>query len=458
MVAPVKSSFCLRRLVAARRGSVSVYAALALTLGLGGGAMAVDIGRVELLRTQLQARADAGATAAATALDGRDGARQRATQLANNAVLKSSKIAADQAALTVSAVNFYTQLVPAKVIAQSDQDAAFAEVILQNRRVDFLFSPMLAMLGAETLQERWMGAASTAQLAMVLCKAPPMMICDPRENAGPDLTDPAAVGRQLYIKNPKVGGGTVAPGNFGLLAPASGEEGAQAVFEALAAVEPEGCYTTLVETETGSKTVKVEKGINGRFDVETTAGPAAPNVIAYPRDLDVLTGLTRIGDGVWDRAGYWLARHGGVLPSVLLDATRYQVYLYELGLSYAKRGHETFYPVPDEVPAGASIVNPLTAAIPKSLIDPDDPFQDGRPAGTAASNGQARRLLVVPLMRCVEDEIHGSGTYSTHGRYLEVFLTEPAESTPTSAILVEVVRAITLANSNDLHAYARVVE
>lgn len=448
----------LRRLATARRGSVSVYAALALTLGLGGGAVAIDIGRVELLRTQLQARADAGATAAASALDGRNGARQRATQLATGAVVKSSKVPADQAALVVSAVNFYSRMVPAKVAAESDQDAVYVEVIVQDRRVQFLFTPVLALIGGQAVHERWMGARSTAELALALCKAPPMMICDPEEGGGPDLVDPAAAGRQLYIKNPKVGGGTVAPGNFGLLAPADGDEGAQAVFEALAAVEPEGCYSTLVETETGSKTVKVEKGINGRFDTENTAGPAAPNVIAYPRDLKILAGLALIGDGDWDRAGYWLARHGGVLPSALSGATRYQVYLYELGLSYARRGTETFYPVPGDLPAGATIVSPVSPTIPHSLIAPNDPFQDGQPSGTAASNGPARRLMVVPLMRCMADEIHGKGTYSTHGRYVEVFLTEPAESTPTSAILVEVVRAITLGNSADLHAYARVVE
>lgn len=72
-------------------------------------------------------------------------------------VLKSSRIPADQAALTVSAVNFYAKLTPARVLAQGDQDAAYAEVVLQNRRVDFLFAPMLDMLGAEATHQRWIG-------------------------------------------------------------------------------------------------------------------------------------------------------------------------------------------------------------------------------------------------------------------------------------------------------------
>lgn len=294
---------------------------------------------------------------------------------------------------------------------------------------------------------------------MVMCKAPPMMVCDPTETGGPDLRDPASAGRQLYLKKVKTGGGTVAPGNFGLLATADGQNGAAAISDALAAVEPAGCYTSLVETATGSKTNKVETAINGRFDLVAATGPAAPNVIAHPRDTTVLTGAA-LGDGSWNRTTYWSQRHGGSLPAALGNAGRYQVYLYEIGLSFARRGRETFYPVPNPLPAGATLVTPPGASIPRSTSQPDNPFVDGRPTTDCHDEAgeQNRRLMVVPVMRCVEDNIHGSGTYPTRDRYLELFLTEPAESTPTSAILAEVVRAVTLSDSPDLHAYSRVVE
>ncbi len=43
-------------------GGVAVYAAIFSMLGIGAGALAIDIGRMTLLRAEMQNRADAGAT------------------------------------------------------------------------------------------------------------------------------------------------------------------------------------------------------------------------------------------------------------------------------------------------------------------------------------------------------------------------------------------------------------
>ena len=64
-------------LIRDQRGIVALYAALFAALILGMGVLSIDVGRVVVLRTQLQNAADAAATAAAAQLDGRAGARAR---------------------------------------------------------------------------------------------------------------------------------------------------------------------------------------------------------------------------------------------------------------------------------------------------------------------------------------------------------------------------------------------
>ena len=47
------------------RGGVAIYAVLLTMIGMGAGVVAVDFGRLVVLRGQMQDRADAGALAAA---------------------------------------------------------------------------------------------------------------------------------------------------------------------------------------------------------------------------------------------------------------------------------------------------------------------------------------------------------------------------------------------------------
>lgn len=81
-MATVPAPARLQRFAADRRGSVSVYAALALTLGLGGGPWPSISAGWNCCAPSCRPAPMPGASAAATALDGRAGARQRAAQLA----------------------------------------------------------------------------------------------------------------------------------------------------------------------------------------------------------------------------------------------------------------------------------------------------------------------------------------------------------------------------------------
>lgn len=437
-------------------GGVLVYTALFMLAAVGVGALAIDIGRATVLNTQMQNRADAGAMAGATQLDGRDGAQARARDMALNATTAESTLAADGAELGVAAVNFYTEIEPDLVPATGDADSWYVEVVLSPKRVDYVLSG-LVNAGTATTSETFT-ASAIARPNPFICYAPPLMMCDPKESdPADDLELAENVGRQVLVK-PTQGGGSWAPGNYGLLALPDGSSGASAIETALAAVQPAECYSLDVETAPGVKTNKVQNGINARFDLPGVPGDPAPNVINYPTDpgLDGST-TENMGSGEWDREAYWTARHGTALPADLDGASRYQTYLYELGEPYARNGRQTYYPLDADVPAGFETVTPPAANIPEDPSDPDNPDVDGVPSQAVAANGPARRLVQVAVIQCVANNVQGAHTYPTNGNYVELFLTQAVPEEPEGAIYGEIVRPLTPTNDPDFHSNVSLV-
>lgn len=452
----------MKRFWSDRSGSVAVYAALFSAVAIGGGALAIDFGRSVLLRSQMQNAADAAALASVVHLDGKDGARGRATAIAMNAVSNRSNVPStgDGTELAIAAVNFYSALTPSPVAATADLDAKFVEVTLNPQTVDYMLAPIMGAANGspDSLQ---LGARAVAGTRPYLCHAPPLMMCDLAEtNPADDPTAPANVGRQVRLKEPQAGGGTWAPGEFGLLSLPDGSSGAHEIGEALAAVSPADCYELDVITATGSKTTKVKDGINTRFDISPMPGPPAPNVINYPRDqILVADPGARIGNGAWDLDGYWFAKHGASAPTELADASRYQAYLYELGETFARKGRQTVYPIAAEgAPDGYTIVTPAIPTVPVDPTNPTLPDYDGAPQNTPAPNGPARRLVQVALLQCIANGINGKGTYPTHGRYVEMFITEEVRDPPDAAIYGEIVRSLSTIEDPEFHANARLVE
>ncbi|SCA55723.1 hypothetical protein MTBPR1_120029 [Candidatus Terasakiella magnetica] len=438
-------------------GSVAVYMASFAVIALGLGAIVIDTGRASVLKTQLQNRADAGAMAGAAQLDGRDGARDRATQMAINAISQSSSLSATKGELTVQSVTFYQEISPAYVLADDDENAKFIHVNMAPQTINNLFTPISTASAVST--STTMGAEAVAQPDPYMCHAPPLMICDIGENdASVDLSSNDVIGRQIVLKPPQ-GGDAWAPGNYGLLALPDGSIGANSLEAALAAVQPEDCYGLELGTAPGVKTNKVQSGINARFEYETSWGNPAPNVINYPQDGDVLSGVAqRMGSGTWDLASYWSEKHDTPLPDELLDATRYQVYLYELGEVFARNGELTLYPIEGSLPAGYEEVTPPAADIPTSESHADDPAYDGVPTGTVASNGAKRRLVQVAILQCIADEVRGSHNYPSNGRYLEMFVTQAVPDAPAGAIYGEIVRPLSMTVTPDFHANVRLVK
>lgn len=81
-----------------------------LGFSIGLGAIAVDFGRVVLLRSQMQNYADAAALAGAVQLDGSDGARERATRVVQQAIGARSGLVEGDQQLAISGVTFYQSL------------------------------------------------------------------------------------------------------------------------------------------------------------------------------------------------------------------------------------------------------------------------------------------------------------------------------------------------------------
>jgi len=445
-------------------GSISVYAAMFAVVAVGGGALVVDYSRSAVLQNEMQNAADAAAMSAAFHLDGKNGARARATDVALNALSNASGIPNGSGITQLSAnpasIKFYSQITPSPIEATSDLEAKIIEVGLSAQTVSDLLSPVLKVLASGTATATTVQRSAIAQTSPYICHAPPLMMCDLAElDPALDPTADANIGKQVRLKEPQAGGGTWAPGNFGLLALPDGSTGAASIEGALSAVTPPDCYRLDVITATGSKTNKVKDGINSRFDISSYTDPPAPNVINYPLDIEMSDPNRIIGSGNWNIEQYWLDKHGTAAPPELATGTRYQAYLYELGQTFARDANLTLYPIPaGGPPAGYNTITPPGPDIPVNATYPTLPDFDGVPQHQPAPNGPARRLVKVALLQCVADGINGYGTYPTHGRYVEMFITQEVRDPPDAAIYGEIVRSLSPLNEPEFHANVQLVK
>lgn len=449
---PLRQLFDWRAWRRDRRGASAVYFALMTPLLLGTGVLAVDVGRLVVLRSQMQNAADAAAISAANQLDGEDGARDRASAVAKSALKNQTRLADDSQDLAVATVTFYSQLGASPKVATDDVEAIYVRVQLSPRTANTFLDSMLNMASTKkTKSEVSLDARATATPAHIICEAPPFMICDPGENnAALSLKNPANIGRQLVIK--ESGGGSFAPGNYGLLCPASGNCGASNIGDALAAEPAPGCYGetdgTLVDTATGVKTNQVRDGVNTRFD-EGKANPKIPaqNIMPYDRDSDMAT-ANILGNGNWNPTGYWNTYHPSEMaPSGLSTYTRYQMNLYEQGVTFARKGKQTLYPLPASLPAGYTKVTPPMQSIPPAGIPKSTP-----------SNDPKRRVVKVAVLKCDALNVKGSHTYPTFGNFVEMFLTEPVGAAPASDIYAELIGPVSIFNLDHYHANIRLVD
>jgi Flp pilus assembly protein TadG len=158
----------------------------------------------------------------------------------------------------------------------------------------------------------------------------------------------------------------------------------------------------------------------------TQCGYRAPNgsaetsqYMSLPRDTNLDTSCVlsstypncsdapKLGDGVWDYAGYWTVNHPtDAQPTWLSTASRYDVYLYELGLNPAHPGQP------------ASSGTEATA-----------------PHCNTASTNPKRRMLYAAVISC-DPAPQGSSDIPV-AAFAGIFLTEPAGGPPNADIYGE---------------------
>ena len=461
-------------------GSVAIYVMLVSTILIGAGALALDVGRLGSVRAQMQNAADAAALAGAMELDQTTDAIARATAIATNAATNRSmfQTVAGTPDITVQTVTFYSEFDTTtspvtSTVTTDDFDAYFIQVVVTPRQVNLLLEPAIAVgTGGTATGTITVTAMAVATLDIIICNSPPMMICDPLEDTPPiDLSDTSNAGRQMIVKLP-VGGIPGAPGQFGLLCPTSGC-GAMNIGNAIAEPDPSSCLDSEVTTAPGAIAMTVSQAINTRFGTSAMFNPdyAAPNVINFPRATDI-NNTDTLFNNIWDRTDYWddldvtHPVNGPGVPGALTNATRYQTYLYELGLNYeasggASGGGITIYP-PDG--SYTEIFPPGTdVPVAECNCDRNDSDFDGVPAAsTQPVTDPKRRVMTAVMLPCIALGVAGSASYESYGKVVEIFITEesPPPSDPDfpAGMIGEVNRVLTHRTSEDIYANARLVQ
>lgn len=283
------------------RGTVLVWAAILLPAFLGIAALAVDIGRLYSLQTQLQNAADAAALAAAAELDGREDAIARAdAAIANLLANEQSFGNVGRADVAVGTVRYLTSVpasdaAPLTAFTTDAASARFVEVDVTPVRLDFIFPIVGGLNGGDTR------AAAVAGRTEVACSFVPLFICNPFEGNNAQSLYQAAQNdlerrRQYILKFGPGNGGNHqwGPGNFGYLE-AQGGGGASAIADEIASGSPSQCFAFAgADVQPGNKT-SVNRGVNVRFDMYEGSMKKNRGNSAYRPALNTVRGYTYNG-------------------------------------------------------------------------------------------------------------------------------------------------------------------
>lgn len=268
--------------------AVAPTVALSLFALVGAAGIAFDYARVASLDTELQSAADQAALAAATQLDGQDGACARAAAAAAGLLSNETVFANEAAARAITVTNdgacansgpndpiqFYQSYdqstdTPGPA-ATSDADARVVLVRVNPREAVYALTPIVGAFRSGQID-----AEAIAALGSAICKVPPVMMCNPAEpdtntDINLDFNPNEGDGLRLVIGSPD------APGNFGFLR--TGEDGgAKEVAKTVGYdVPPNGCISTNgVETEPGNM-ISVRAAFNTRFDISENGELTCP--------------------------------------------------------------------------------------------------------------------------------------------------------------------------------------
>ena len=301
-------------------GAVAPIVAVSLFALIGIGGLAFDYARMASLDTELQDAADQAALAAASQLDGKAGACDRAVAAARTMITNRTLISNDGGTLDVqiadpgvcnedgsitdnvaASIRFFQD--KAKTTpADGNANAHFVEVRVDPREVNLALTPVVGFFSAEFEGKAFAG------LGQAVCRVPPVMMCNPTEDDDLstydpfDPTDYVGRGLRLIANN---GGPTMGPGNFGFLENNAEGAGANLLKQLLGYDSPPGDCTQVdgVTTNPGAME-SVISALNSRFDVYATG---QLNAIDCGPGGECSSSANSVKDLVMDRNGPNLA-------------------------------------------------------------------------------------------------------------------------------------------------------
>lgn len=457
------------------RGTYLVVMSLLLVVLIAFGALTLDLGRLFVLRSEMQNAADAAALAAAVELQNTPESRARAEAAARYLLQHEGKFSDVKELLGDNIkLEFYCAIGseydpdPVSDFCGTDYDADGRVIAAAGSNLEhyvrvtlepddengpyslqlfflpvinfFLAEPGYVAGGGEAAPTRsYLRATAVAGRNFYFCRYPPVMICNPFEADGGNFNTEMVVGQQIRLKQ-QSGGAAWAPGNFAFLQPdeASGG-GAVEVADYLADEGIMGCTRPIVTTATGGMTNKTAGALNTRMGVYGNPAPfnasnapdrwpSAPNVIDYPRDQTWRASHPRFGQGDWDRNGYFTTYHDWMAPPPATDRpagwetmTRWEVYNWEIAENK----------LPSKEPIIPGNADPAYDGIP------DYPLNTGNyPPPLSIPE---RRVFHLAVINCEAHHLSGTKTFPIiHPEgFVKLFMTEQVQPPPNADIWVE---------------------
>jgi Flp pilus assembly protein TadG len=292
------------RLLENTSGAVAPTVALSLFGLIAAGGIAFDYARMASMDTELQSAADHAALAAATQLDGRTGACDRARAAAVGMVSNQTLMANDGngvavtvtqgsgcAANSTDGVRLY-QDINHTTAATDDSNAKFVMVVVDSRTANYALTPVVGALSSGAIS-----ATAFAGLNQAICKVPPVMFCNPKESTDPDFTVANYIGDGMRLIS-NDGGGSYGPGNFGFLATNAGNGASVLGKELGSSTVPGDCVQeTGVTTDPGNM-ISVRDALNTRFGIYTSVNSACgSNGSSCPPSANIRQDLLLRGNG-----------------------------------------------------------------------------------------------------------------------------------------------------------------
>jgi hypothetical protein len=479
------------------KGNFVILTALMATALVGVGALSLDLGRLFVLRSEMQNAADAAALAAAAELTGAPGARANAEAAARFLLQHDSRFA-DIRPLLGDAIRleFFCTIgsrydpnpaeatisdfcsngeVDGRRPAANDREASYARVLLEPADTGDAYSIALFFLpvlnaALDSVQSRtFLSARATGGQHFFACNFPPLLICNPFESQGLAFKDVMPVGGQLLFQG--LGGSSSwAPGNFGWMENPAGS-GAPNTAAMLANETLTGCTRPRFTTSQGSTSNVMSNALNTRYGIwsnpqfdgaaSEAAYRAAPNILAYPRDatFDVAPVGNNFGRGDWNRNGYFSAYHDWQTygrPANWATMTRWETYMWELwGAAYQTADPDAVPAAPHQLPSRNP--RPSTTQINnqydgQGLADPGIARNGlrqyhGIPRPSWLNNGSStgtlsnanRRSMVVAVVNCQAQAVRGNFTFTMvrPEGFARFFITEQSSGPPDNTFYLE---------------------